>query len=48
MNNIKMIKNTNAVINELMNKSHYKPLKTILFVVCILRIAFIAASTQEN
>ncbi|MBM0636634.1 hypothetical protein LNU06_03125 [Campylobacter sp. VicNov18] len=31
MNNIKMIKNTNAVINELMNKSHYKPLKTLFF-----------------
>lgn len=29
--NIKMIKNASAVINELMDKPHYKPLKTLFF-----------------
>lgn len=28
-NNIKMTKNASAVINELMDKPHYKPLKTL-------------------
>lgn len=30
-NNIKMTKNASAVINELMDKPHYKPLKTLFF-----------------
>ncbi|MBZ7937266.1 hypothetical protein [Campylobacter molothri] len=29
--NQKMIKNTSAIINDLMSKSHYKPLKTLFF-----------------